>query len=106
MKRNTYHYDPTIVSAGAAEPGDTWHREVIAALSYNPEGDIHHAIDWADFIDALSPRQKEIIRLLDDGYTQTEIAEKLGISQPTVSRELSIIQRLYDAFFMEDKNDA
>ena len=49
-------------------------------------------------IDDFSSREKEIIRLrFEDGYTQAEIAEKLGISQVQVSRLLRrTLARMHD----------
>jgi DNA-binding NarL/FixJ family response regulator len=39
----------------------------------------------SDFaIDALSAREREVLRLTGDGYTPTEIAEKLGLSRKTI----------------------
>jgi len=38
----------------------------------------------ADFLDALSPREREILRLLADGETTGSAAERLGVCESTV----------------------
>jgi DNA-binding CsgD family transcriptional regulator len=40
----------------------------------------------------LSPRQEEVLRLIADGYTDKEIAVRLGLRQRTVRTHL---ERLY-----------
>jgi DNA-binding CsgD family transcriptional regulator len=39
----------------------------------------------------LTPREKEILILLADGYNIEEISQKLGIALPTVSRHRATI---------------
>ena len=57
-------------------------------------------LDLADILavreamERLSPLRQRIWRLLADGYTQTEIAETLGVAQGTVSRHARAIRRL------------
>ena len=48
--------------------------------------DIHILIE--NLIDSASEQEREIISLLSEGYNQTEIAKRLGISQSTVSRKV------------------
>ncbi len=48
-------------------------------------------------LDALSPREDEILRLLADGMTDREIAEALTISTRTVESHVSNILRKLDA---------
>lgn len=54
-------------------------------------------------IDRLSERQLEILRLKVAGYTQREIADRLEISEPTVSREFGAIRDLYDELESNDE---
>ena len=48
--------------------------------------DIHILIE--NLINSASEQEREIIGLLSEGYNQTEIAKRLGISQSTVSRKV------------------
>jgi pimeloyl-ACP methyl ester carboxylesterase/DNA-binding CsgD family transcriptional regulator len=43
----------------------------------------------ADAFSALSPRERDTLRLLSDGLSNSEIAERLGISEKTVRNHLS-----------------
>lgn len=43
-------------------------------------------------LDRLSPREGEVLHLLYDGNSVAQIAEKLGISRSTVSRQLKTVQ--------------
>ena len=51
------------------------------------------------FKKSLSPKMAVIFQLLDDGYNQREIGEKLGCSQPTISRQVEEIKALTVEFF-------
>ena len=45
-------------------------------------------------MERLSPVRQRIWRMLAEGYSQTEIAETLGVVQGTVSRHVAAIRRL------------
>lgn len=48
--------------------------------------DIHILIE--QLVDSASDQERRIIRLLSEGYNQSEIARKLGVSQSTISRKI------------------
>ena len=48
--------------------------------------DIHILIE--NLINSASEQECEIIGLLSEGYTQIEIAKRLGVSQSTISRKV------------------
>lgn len=48
--------------------------------------DIHILIE--NLIDSATEQEREIISLLSEGYNQTEIAKRLGVSQSTISRKV------------------
>lgn len=43
-------------------------------------------IDLEKALDRLTPKQRQAVELYRDGFTQQEIADKLGIHKSTVSR--------------------
>ncbi len=48
--------------------------------------DIHILIE--QLVDSASDQEREIIKLLSEGYNQSEIARKLNVSQSTISRKI------------------
>lgn len=48
--------------------------------------DIHILLE--NLIDSSTEQEREIISLLSEGYTQSQIAERLGVSQSTISRKI------------------
>jgi DNA-binding NarL/FixJ family response regulator len=54
-------------------------------------------------IDGLSNRENEVLALLAHGFLYKEIAEKIGISQPTVS---TYIRRIYEKLHVHSRAQA
>ena len=50
--------------------------------------DIDQRIDLVSALNKLSPRQRKVVILWAQGYTQQEIADEYGVHQSTVSRWL------------------
>lgn len=48
-----------------------------------------------EIIDNANEQEKLIFKMLSEGYTQSEIAKELGISQSTVSKKLTKIRNTY-----------
>jgi DNA-binding CsgD family transcriptional regulator len=44
---------------------------------------------WRVVEDLLTPRQKQVIRLCADGYTQQEIAKTLNVNQSSITKSLN-----------------
>ena len=57
--------------------------------------DIHILVE--NLLESSSEQEREIIGLLSKGYNQSEIAERLGISQSTVSRKVSKFKKFLSA---------
>ena len=51
--------------------------------------DIDQRIDLVDALNRLSPRQRKVVILWAQGYTQQEIADEYGVNQSTASRWIS-----------------
>ena len=48
--------------------------------------DIDQRIDLVSALNKLSPRQRKVVILWAQGYTQQEIADEYGVNQSTVGR--------------------
>lgn len=57
--------------------------------------DVHILIE--NLLESVTEQDREIIGLLSEGYTQSEIAQKLGVSQSTVSRKMSKFREFLSA---------
>lgn len=44
---------------------------------------------WRIINTELTPRQREVLRLSADGYTQTEIAKKLSVNQSSITKAIN-----------------
>jgi len=53
-------------------------------------------VEWRDFSRRLSEREQSLLALAWAGYTQKDIARRLGISQSYVSRMLGRLERLWN----------
>ncbi len=51
-------------------------------------------------LESLSPRELDVLRLLAEGYVNKEIAERLGLSAPTVA---TYIRRIYDKLHVHSR---
>ncbi len=51
-------------------------------------------------LENLSPRELDVLRLLAEGYVNKEIAERLGLSTPTVA---TYIRRIYDKLHVHSR---
>ena len=79
-------YSPVSLSAGPAADEDLDLMEVIGTEDENfDRADARTSLEPA--LDALPEREREILRMrFEDGLTQTQIAERVGLSQMHVSR--------------------
>jgi DNA-binding NarL/FixJ family response regulator len=56
----------------------------------------HHSAPREELRRGLTPRQKEVLRLLTEGCTNKEIAESLGIAEATAKLHVSALLRIMD----------
>lgn len=61
-------------------------------------------IDVREFFETLDEKEKNVLKYRMEGYTQNEISELLGFSQPHVSRVLGRIKtKIFEHFQMQEK---
>lgn len=64
----------------------------------NHEHNLPLKMDLEPKLENLTPRQKQVAELLEDGLTQEQIAEKLGISQKNINKHIGNIRKRIDYF--------
>lgn len=57
--------------------------------------DIHILVE--NLLESSSEQEREIIRLLSEGFNQSEIAKRLGVSQSTISRKVTKFKKFLSA---------
>jgi DNA-binding NarL/FixJ family response regulator len=77
-------------SGGAAEAASF--SATLRARS-SPDAGAHHPLDprTASMFDRLTPRERDVLKLVGDGLSNPEIAKRLGLSEHTVHRHISNI---------------
>lgn len=85
--------EPTAATAGTRQEEPLYSLISDHSDNYNPV-----IIDFKIFTSALKPREKAIVRMTEEGYSQTEIAKKLNTSQAQVSRTIIKVKNRYNEF--------
>jgi DNA-directed RNA polymerase specialized sigma24 family protein len=70
--------------------------EAILSREPPPEFSAMMAENCAQLLDRLQPAERQIALLRLEGYTNTEIAARLGCALRTVERRLELIRRIWD----------
>lgn len=65
---------------------ETYELNLKLAIYNEKYGDIETIYDWTDKIKKLSNKQKKIFNYLIEGYTDYEIAKKMGMSRQYINR--------------------
>ncbi len=76
-------------------PGDG-DLEAVLSREPSPEFSAMMAENCARLLDRLEPAQRQIVLLRLEGYTNAEIASRLGFALRTVERRLELIRRIWD----------
>ena len=63
-------------------------REVAKRCKFDPKPGLYLRLDLEMALQKLPPRQRQAIELAIEGYSECEVAEELGISQPAVFKLL------------------
>lgn len=83
------------VHAGGSPMSSYIARKVVQAFQQAPSP--------SDDLESLSPREQEVLELLARGYLYKEIAERLGLSLPTISTH---IRHIYDKLHVRSRGQA
>lgn len=87
-----YNYaNPASLDSQINEKGSDESREMYETVAGSTIDETSAVVN--EFINSLSTKQKQVIYLLMNGDTQTEISGKLGISQPHVNRIIKSIRQ-------------
>lgn len=67
-------------------------------------GQLFSDLEWDELIETLSlpRRQAEVVKYIFEGRSDTQIADNMKISVPTVRTHIS---RLFDKFELQDRNE-
>jgi len=60
--------------------------------------DLSLKMDIETVLATLTPRQRYIVQMLEEGRTQRQIAKKLYIAQPTLNEQIGSIRRIFEQF--------
>jgi len=85
----------------AADDAPTWRDVLSTRMAETPAPAADQTIvrlDLLRLVAALTPQQQRLCALLaEEGLTVTEVAERLGVSRPTVYDELRKLRKLFAA---------
>ena len=88
MRKRVRYFDLEKIEQGT-EPLSPTELEVRERLAYEQKEQILSKLDLEAALKALTPKQKVCLLLFVEGRTESEIAEQVGISQPTAHRLLT-----------------
>lgn len=75
-----------------------------AEISFYPYDDIDFQFDFQKFCGTLDKQDAEMFEMYTLGaYYQSEIADRYGLSQSTVSLKLKLLVELFNEFYFEEK---
>lgn len=99
QKDKTYSVDMAYLE-DPQNPFNEFQQEVAKQLVSNEWDNFFTKLDFIEVIDKiLSPREKLILQLILEGYTQEEIGRKLKISKPRVNVILQRARRKIKNFY-------
>lgn len=90
------YYQKKVASLSLDIPIDEKERNTVLD-TIGIEGD-YTGIDVREFVETLTPEEKEVLRLTVAGIIQTEIGRRIGANQVKVSRILNRVRRKYVAY--------
>jgi DNA-binding NarL/FixJ family response regulator len=85
-----------ILAIQAAVRNETYFSSAISSFEIETTLQGNRTGEARDGFDGLSPREREVLQLLAEGYTSGEIAEKLVLSEKTVEKHRSTLMEKLD----------
>jgi len=85
------------VSSGATLIKTDLLYEAICSLVTSRNGPQKPGVSTTQGLDALTPREQEVLKLVVDGYTNKKIGKELGITEDTVKKHMQNILAKLDA---------
>jgi len=100
-QRERYNFEEISLQEVMKEDEETQEEceDLTALLAEDPTTDMYSAIEVRDFISKLSPLEQKFVRLLLDGYTQSEIGKILGLNQAETSIVFNRIREKAQRYF-------
>jgi RNA polymerase sigma factor (sigma-70 family) len=102
LNRRNKHRDADIISLDYVITNDEGGKTTLGDLIVG-EPDIDY-VDISDLCNKLSPLDKQILELREQGLTTRQIEKKIGFSRTYVSQRLRLMHKMYEDMYGE-KND-
>jgi RNA polymerase sigma factor (sigma-70 family) len=87
MRKEILYFDMEKIDRNN-EPLCESEQEVAQHARFDPKPGLYLRLDLEAALKRLPPRQRQAVELTAEGYTECEIAQALGISQPAVTKLL------------------
>ena len=87
MRKEILYFDMEKIDRND-EPLCESEQEVAKRARFDPKPGLYLRLDLEAALKRITPRQRQAVELTAEGYTECEIAQALGISQPAVYKLL------------------
>lgn len=87
MRKQILYFDMEKIERNN-EPLCELEQEVARRARFDSKPGLYLRLDLEAALERITPRQRQAVELTAEGYTECEIAQALGISQPAVTKLL------------------
>ena len=86
MRKEIFYFDMDKIAFHRESllPSELEVESYLNKLAPDPKPGLYLRLDLEEALKKLTPRQRQVVDLLANGYTEREIADRLGISPPAV----------------------